>query len=124
MSDTSIKHRLMFKKNGELVKSKVYTCESQILYTSPSIQIIQTKFIRFANIPAETRFTEVVDIPMETSVELILIYKARENLYVFSKGFLYENEVEYQIDNYRTLWSYQIPDTMMCYDNMHFCELS
>ena len=126
-SDTAtmpIKHRLMFRKSGELVKSKVYACESQILYTSPAIQIIQTKFIGFADIPAETRFAEVVDIPMETPVELILIYKVRENRYVFSKGFIYENEIECRIDNYSTRWSYQIPDTMMCYDNMHFCDIS
>ena len=114
----------MFKKRGELVKNKVYKCESRIIYTSPVIQIIQTKFIGFGNIPAETRFAEVVDVPMETPVELILIYRLRENQYVYSKGFLYENELECRINNYSTLWSYQLPDTMMCYDNMHFCDIS
>lgn len=123
LSEPSIKHRLMCKKHGELVKSKVYSCESRIIYTSPTIQVIQTKFIGFANIPEGTKFAKIADIPMETSVELILIYKSRDNQYMFSKGFLYENELECRIHDYQTRWSYQIPDTMMCYDNMHFCEI-
>lgn len=123
ISEPSITHRLMFKRNGELVKSKVYKCESRIIYTSPAIQIIQTNFVGFANIPEGTKFAEVVDVPIETPVELILIYKVRENQYVFSKGFLYENRLECQIHDYQTRWSYQLPDTMMCYDNMHFCEI-